>query len=63
MTIEYPNIISTISLIATVLGLIFVLVSLRQTRRSINASTYQHILDREAANWDKVRESNITTRI
>ena len=59
----YADILSTISIIVTVAGLIFVIVSLRQTRRSINAATYQHILDRESANWDKVREGNITLRV
>ena len=63
MSIGYSDVISTISLIATITGLVFVIVSLRQTRQSINASTYQHILDREAANWDKVRASDIATRI
>ena len=59
----YSDLVSTISLVVTVIGLIFVIVSLRQTRRSINAATYQHILDREAENWDKVRESNTQVRI
>ena len=58
----YSELLSTINLIVTVVGLIFVIVSLRQTRRSINAATYQHILDREAENWDKVRESGISVR-
>ncbi len=59
----YSDLVSTISLAVTVIGLIFVIVSLRQTRRSINAATYQHILDREAENWDKVRESDTQVRI
>ncbi len=59
----YSDLVSTISLAVTVIGLIFVIVSLRQTRRSINAATYQHILDREAENWDKVRASNTQVRI
>jgi hypothetical protein len=60
---SYSDLLSTISLIATIVGLVFVIVSLRQTRRSINASTYQHILNREAANWDQVRTGDIAVRI
>jgi len=60
---EYCDILNTISLIATMVGLVFVIVSLRQARRSINAATYQHILDREAENWDKVREGSISVRL
>jgi hypothetical protein len=58
----YSDLVSTIGLVATVIGLVFVIVTLRQTRRSINAATYQHILDREAENWDKVRESSTSVR-
>ncbi|MEM3485657.1 MAG: hypothetical protein QXI12_08555 [Candidatus Methanomethyliaceae archaeon] len=59
----YSDLVSTMDLIVTVIGLIFVIVSLRQTRRSINAATYQHILSREAENWNKVRESGVQVRI
>ena len=58
----YSDLLSTINLIVTVVGLVFVIISLRQTRRSINAATYQHILNREAENWNKVRESSILVR-
>ena len=59
----YADILSTINIIVTIVGLIFVIVSLRQTRRSINAATFQHILDRESANWDKVREGDVMLRV
>jgi len=59
----YSAILDTIGLVVTIVGLVFVILGLWQTRRSINASTYQHILDREAANWDQVRAGDISVRI
>lgn len=59
----YADLLSTINLFVTIIGLTFVIVSLWQARRSINAATYQHILDREAANWDQVRTGDILVRV
>lgn len=59
----FTGIVSAIGLVLTAVGLFFVIISLRQTRRSINAATYQHILDREAANWERVRSGDIPTRV
>jgi hypothetical protein len=58
-----PSIMSTIDLIATIIGIIFVVIGLRQTRRSLNASTYQHILNQEANNWQSVRQSSKAVRV
>ena len=60
---SFENVMAIVNLVVTIVGLAFVIVGLWQTRKSINAATYQHILDREAENWDKVREGPISIRV
>lgn len=59
----FDNVMTTINLVVTIIGLAFVIIGLWQTRKSVNAATYQHILDRESDNWDKVREGSVAIRV
>ncbi len=60
---NYADVLQTITAVATALGLVLVIISLQQARRSINAATYQHILEREAENWNQVRVGDIAVRV
>lgn len=59
---SYGDIFSVISALFSLIGLLFVGVSLQQTRRSINAATYQNILQREADDWNNVKQGSIAVR-
>lgn len=59
----YSDILNTVAVATAVIGLVIVVISLQQTRRSINAASYQHILDREADNWNQVRNGSDYSKI
>lgn len=55
---DYSLLLDTVSALFTLLGFVAVIISLQQTRTSINAAPYQHILRREAEDWNIVEESS-----
>ena len=55
--------LDAITVATAVIGLVVVVISLQQTRRSINAASYQHILDREADNWNHVRSASKSVQL